>query len=84
MKAKQWPIVVAVLAMVLAACGGGEAATTAGETPGTTVGGGGDPAGSCMGITPEEGATIVFSGWGDETEQQVYRDSITRFNEACP
>ncbi|MGI8517560.1 MAG: ABC transporter substrate-binding protein, partial [Acidimicrobiia bacterium] len=26
----------------------------------------------------------VFSGWGDETEQQVYRDSITRFNEACP
>ncbi len=32
----------------------------------------------------EENATIVFSGWGDETEQQVYRDSITRFNEVCP
>lgn len=32
----------------------------------------------------EEGATIVFSGWGDETEQQVYRDSIERFNAACP
>lgn len=37
-----------------------------------------------MGITAEEGATVVFSGWGDETEQQVYRDSIARFNEACP
>ncbi|MGH8925678.1 MAG: ABC transporter substrate-binding protein [Acidimicrobiia bacterium] len=37
-----------------------------------------------MGIATEEGATIVFSGWGDETEQQVYRDSIARFNEACP
>jgi multiple sugar transport system substrate-binding protein len=32
----------------------------------------------------EEGATIVFSGWGDETEQQIYRDSIERFNAACP
>ena len=32
----------------------------------------------------EEGATVVFSGWGDDTEQQIYRDSIARFNEACP
>jgi len=24
----------------------------------------------------EDGATIVFSGWGDETEQNIYRDSI--------
>jgi multiple sugar transport system substrate-binding protein len=32
----------------------------------------------------EEGASIVFSGWGDETEQQVYRDSIERFNAVCP
>lgn len=40
--------------------------------------------GDCMGIAVEEGATVVFSGWGDETEQQVYRDSIERFNEACP
>lgn len=32
----------------------------------------------------EEGATITFSGWGDETEQQVYRDSIERFGEVCP
>lgn len=32
----------------------------------------------------EEGASIVFSGWGDETEQQIYRDSIERFNAICP
>ncbi|VAW42234.1 hypothetical protein MNBD_CHLOROFLEXI01-3826, partial [hydrothermal vent metagenome] len=32
----------------------------------------------------EDGATIVFSGWGDETEQQIYRDSIDRFAEVCP
>jgi multiple sugar transport system substrate-binding protein len=32
----------------------------------------------------EEGASIVFSGWGDETEQQIYRDSIVRFNEVYP
>ncbi len=35
-------------------------------------------------IAVEEGATIVFSGWGDETEQQIYRDSIERFNEVYP
>jgi multiple sugar transport system substrate-binding protein len=32
----------------------------------------------------ESGAEIVFSGWGDETEQQIYRDSIKRFNEFYP
>jgi multiple sugar transport system substrate-binding protein len=32
----------------------------------------------------EEGASIVFSGWGDETEQQIYRDSIERFSAVCP
>jgi multiple sugar transport system substrate-binding protein len=32
----------------------------------------------------EEDAVIVFSGWGDETEQQIYRDSIARFAEVCP
>ncbi len=32
----------------------------------------------------EPDATIVFSGWGDETEQQIYRDSIVRFNEFYP
>lgn len=32
----------------------------------------------------EDGAEIAFSGWGDETEQQIYRDSIDRFQEVCP
>ncbi len=100
MKTRHWPIVVAILAMVLGACGGGDGAattsdgvtdttggataTTGGGVATTAAGGGGGAAGECMGIAVEEGATIVFSGWGDETEQQVYRDSITRFNEACP
>jgi len=35
-------------------------------------------------LAVEEGATIVFSGWGDETEQNIYRDSIARFAEVCP
>jgi multiple sugar transport system substrate-binding protein len=35
-------------------------------------------------IEVEEGASIVFSGWGDETEQQIYRDSIERFNALYP
>ena len=32
----------------------------------------------------EDGATITFSGWGDETEQKIYRDSIDRFKAVCP
>ena len=32
----------------------------------------------------EPGAKIVFSGWGDETEQKIYRDSIARFNAVYP
>jgi len=32
----------------------------------------------------EDGAKITFSGWGDETEQKIYRDSIARFNAVCP
>ena len=27
---------------------------------------------------------ITFSGWGDETEQQIYKDSIERFKAVCP
>jgi multiple sugar transport system substrate-binding protein len=42
-----------------------------------------EAAGSCP-LPVEEGASIVFSGWGDETEQQIYRDSIERFNAVCP
>jgi multiple sugar transport system substrate-binding protein len=32
----------------------------------------------------EPGAGITFSGWGDAAEQQVYRDSIARFNQFYP
>jgi len=93
MKGIRWLALLAVLSLVTVACGDGGAATTTGGATATTDGGtgttapagqAGTTAGDCMGITPEEGATIVFSGWGDETEQQVYRDSISRFNEACP
>jgi multiple sugar transport system substrate-binding protein len=51
------------------------------EAPATTE------APAAMGGCPlqaESGAAITFSGWGDETEQQVYRDSIDRFNAVCP
>jgi multiple sugar transport system substrate-binding protein len=40
-------------------------------------------AGGCP-LPAEDGATITFSGWGDETEQQIYRDSIERFQAVCP
>lgn len=38
----------------------------------------------CLVTNTEAGATVVFSGWGDETEQKVYRDSIDRFKTVCP
>ncbi len=44
---------------------------------------GGAAAGECP-VAVEEGASITFSGWGDQTEQQIYRDSILRFQEVCP
>ena len=40
-------------------------------------------AGGCP-LQVEDGAKITFSGWGDETEQKVYRDSIDRFTALCP
>lgn len=94
MKKTRWPLLVAALALVATACAtNGDADTTttveaaadttttaAGETqPPTTL----PPEAGCF-IEVEEDAVIVFSGWGDETEQQIYRDSIERFNEVCP
>lgn len=35
-------------------------------------------------LRPEDGATLRVSGWGEESEQQIVRDSITRFNELFP
>lgn len=32
----------------------------------------------------EEGAVITFSGWGDESEQKIYKDTIERFKSVCP
>ena len=55
-------------------------ATEAPATEAPTTGG---ATGSCP-LKVEEGASIVFSGWGDETEQKIYRDSIDRFQAACP
>ena len=54
--------------------GGGEAAGPISEEPAVT---------GCP-LEVEDGAEITFSGWGDETEQQIYRDSIERFKEVCP
>jgi multiple sugar transport system substrate-binding protein len=55
-----------------------EAPTTAATEAATQAAAGGCP------LQVEDGAKITFSGWGDETEQKVYRDSIARFNELCP
>jgi multiple sugar transport system substrate-binding protein len=87
-------LILVLLGALLAACGG-DAEPTA-EPSATDVPAGEEPAGEepvaeepaegtgdCF-MEVEEGATITFSGWGDETEQQVYRDSIERFQEVCP
>ena len=57
--------------------------TTATEAPATEAPTTGAATGSCP-LKVEEGASIVFSGWGDETEQKIYRDSIERFKTVCP
>jgi multiple sugar transport system substrate-binding protein len=41
------------------------------------------PASLCP-LDVEAGAKITFSGWGDESEQKVYRDTIERFKTICP
>ncbi len=65
-----------ISALVLAACS--PAKTTPTQAPAAGAG-----KGSCP-LQVEDGATIVFSGWGDETEQKIYRDSIDRFKSVCP
>lgn len=88
-------LLLAVAVMLVAtACGDGDTTdtttttstaggTTATTAAGTTTTADGAPSSECF-MPVEDGATIVFSGWGDETEQQIYRDSIVRFNEVCP
>ncbi|MCA9970141.1 MAG: extracellular solute-binding protein, partial [Anaerolineales bacterium] len=86
--------VLLALGLLLAACGGTAETPTDAANANTAVNTntaadtGGDTAAPAAGadcfMAVEDGATIVFSGWGDETEQQIYRDSIARFNEVCP
>jgi multiple sugar transport system substrate-binding protein len=56
--------------------------TTATEAPATEAPTTGGAPGSCP-LQVEDGASIVFSGWGDETEQKIYRESIDRFKSVC-
>ncbi|NOZ51506.1 MAG: extracellular solute-binding protein [Chloroflexi bacterium] len=83
---------VIILALGLVACGGA-AKPTATPQPVPTEAPVAQPTaqpapaaayGDLKVIEVEPGAKIVFSGWGDETEQQIYRDSIARFNEFYP
>jgi multiple sugar transport system substrate-binding protein len=75
-----------VVLMLATACGGGQQATTEPEPTPTKAPPTAAPPpaeGECP-FAVEDGAEITFSGWGDETEQQIYRDSIARFEEICP
>lgn len=66
-----------IASMVLAACG------TATQPPATQPPATQPPASTCP-LQVESGAKITFSGWGDESEQKVYRDTIERFKTVCP
>ena len=95
MKKNWFAILMALLlGIVLTACGGGqssdepaadtsESSEVAAEEEETAVEEAEEATADCF-MAVEEGATIIFSGWGDENEQQIYRDSIDRFNEVCP
>jgi len=68
--------IIVVFALALTACAG----PTEPETPEETEA----PAEGACPLEVEEGAVITFSGWGDEAEQQIYRDSIERLKSVCP
>ena len=82
---------VLVLALILAACGGAAEPTAA---PAPTKAPAAEPTaepaaeaamyGDLKVIPVEDGAEIVFSGWGDETEQNIYRTGIESFMEFYP
>ena len=55
-----------------------------GATGGTPAAATGNQYGNLKVIPVEPNAKISFSGWGDETEQKIYRDSIARFNQFYP
>lgn len=94
----KWSILFTLLmavALVATACGTPAESPPAGEPPAGATEPAAEPgqptqaeplpetAGDCP-IEVEDGATLTFSGWGDETEQQIYRDSIARFSSICP
>ena len=88
MKKSIWLITLLLAAsLLLVACGGAaEEPATAPETTETTTETTTteETAVSACFMDVESDAIIVFSGWGDEAEQQIYRDSIARFNAVCP
>jgi len=90
---------VLALSMVLAACGPAatpttapttkptEAPTTPVEQPTTAPTEATTEAPTQASTCPlqvEDGAVITFSGWGDESEQKIYKDTIERFKSICP
>ncbi len=75
------PTLAFVLSVSVAFAGGKQEQKPSAET--TTVSKGAQPT-SFTKIPVESKATIVFSGWGDQTEQKIYRDSIVRFNKIYP
>jgi len=72
---------VAVVTLILAGCA---PAATPTPTPTEVPALPGEEPTSFTKFAVEDGATIVFSGWGGETEQQVFIDSIARFNVIYP
>ncbi|RME83804.1 MAG: hypothetical protein D6775_07200, partial [Caldilineae bacterium] len=89
MKHLRLSVLLVVLALLLTACAGG-ATPQPTQAPAPTEAPAAAPAeevamyGDLRVIDVEPGATIVFSGWGDETEQKIYRDSIERFKKFYP
>lgn len=80
-----------IASLLLAACGGAATETPADAPPADEPAAeepvaeepADDMDNECI-FPVEKDAIIVFSGWGDETEQQIYRDSIDRFAAVCP
>lgn len=80
-----------VAALFLAACGSATTVPTAAQVEQptaapvqATVAPTTAPATSTCPLNVEDGAVIVFSGWGDTSEQKIYTDSIERFKAVCP
>ncbi|HTX78164.1 MAG TPA: sugar ABC transporter substrate-binding protein [Longilinea sp.] len=77
-----------VLATLLAACATATAVPTTAPTEApvaaTEAPTSAPAAQSTCPLPVEKGASIVFSGWGDTSEQKIYTDSIARFKAVCP